>query len=268
MSSLGVDADVNINLEFQDNATSQIDSSTKQINKSWREMRDQQRAVGRQFELNHRTFTQTARSIQFIGNVANRAINIYQAWQLSQIRLNDAQREQRDLQRQLNEAIREGDLQKAADIQADIKKSVEEANRALLDQIAFYILAGTSAAGAAANISKKLLPALAKIGGKTTPKPSSIPSTGGSNVPKGTQIGPQKPKFQLGGAGKVGLGAAGLIAGGLAENIINSDDPLQAIKDFFFSEKLTPETKIIIKVNVNGTEQEQVIDLNNPYVVS
>jgi len=267
MSGLGVDADVNINLEFQDNATAQIDTSTKSINKNWREMRDQQRAVGRQFELNHRSFTQTARSIQFIGSVANRAINIYQAWQLSQIRLNDAQREQRDLQRQINEAIREGDLQKAADLEEDKKKAIEDANRALLDQIAFYILAGTAAAGYAANISKKLIPALAKLGGKTSTTPSNVPTTGGGNVPKGTTIGP-KPKFSLGAGGKVGLGAAGLIAGGLLENVLNSDDPLEAIKEFFFSNKLTPETKIIIKVNVNGTEQVQVIDLNNPYVVS
>jgi len=261
MSIGNLDADVAINLEFNDNATAKVDASTKSINKNWRDMRDQQRAVGRQFELNHRTFTQTARSIEAVGHIANRVVNAYQALQLANIRLNDAQREQRDLQRQINEAIREGDLEKAADLTLDQKKAADEASRAVFDLAFAYVFMGTAIASAAASISRKLLPALAKISGKTGPIPSTTPTAGGANIPKGTGA---KGKFSLGGAGKVGLGAAGLIAGGLAENVLSSDDPIQAILDFFQSRDVSPKIKII--VNVNGTEQ--IIDLNNPYVES
>lgn len=267
MSNIGdLGADVTISLNLQDNASTQLDSSTKNINRRWKEMRDQQRAVGREFEINHRTFTQTARALQTIGNIANRVINVYQAYTLSQIRINDLQRESRDLSRDLAEALASGNIEKATRIQEDIKKNTEETNRALFDQILLYVTMGLVAASAASNISKKLLPALAKIRGSSTVKPSNIPQGGGGNVPKGSKLG-GKGKFSLGGGGKAGLGALGLIGGGLAENIINSDDPVQAIIDFFTKTSIAPDTKIIIKVNVNGTEQEQVIDLKNPYVV-
>lgn len=260
------DADVNINLEFNDNATPEVQRSAKDINRSWREMRDEQRAVGRQFELNHRSFTQTARAIQFVGSAATRMINIYQAWTLSQIRHNETLRRQADLAREINQAIAEGDIQKAVDLQKELADETARANSELLDQYAFFILVASSVAGTAAQITRKLIPALTRLTGKTTPV-SNIPKAGGGNVPKGTGKG----AGGIGTGAKVGIGAGLTVAGLIASDILSSEDPLQRLKDIALDPlnfQGKSENKIIISVNVNGTMQSKTIDLNNPYAVS
>lgn len=104
---MSANADVNIGINATDNATAVVDSATKKINRSWISMRNQQRAVQREFELNHRTLTQTTRILQTVGATVQRLISIYNTWQLLQIRSALSTKNLRDAQRDVNDAFLE-----------------------------------------------------------------------------------------------------------------------------------------------------------------
>ena len=67
MSSIETDADVNIKINAEDNASLVIDESTKRINRSFQQMRIQQRQATREFEVNNRVLTAGGRVLQSFG---------------------------------------------------------------------------------------------------------------------------------------------------------------------------------------------------------
>lgn len=134
-----LDSEVVINLTVNDQATQKIASSTDKINSRFKAMKNEQRAVARQFELNNRTFVATARAIQSVGNIALRGVAVWQAYQIGQIRTANAVKNVRDAQRELNEAMISGDpeeIRKAtedlADANDELAKSISDANIGML----------------------------------------------------------------------------------------------------------------------------------------
>ena len=103
MSSL--DADVNIILNAEDRASPEVANAVKNMNASWRDHLSQQRAVTRSYEIQNKTMFATARAVQAVGSVVNRAISIYNTFTLTQIRLQDAARNSAESITNYNEAV-------------------------------------------------------------------------------------------------------------------------------------------------------------------
>lgn len=265
---MSLDADVNIILNAKDNASDVVNDAVKRINSSYRDMTRQQRSVGQAFELNNRRLFQTMRGIQTVGNMANRMVGIYQAWNIQQIRNADLARDLAEAQRDVNRSIVEFGIGseehvKAMEEEARLKQEIQNANF----QTAFsYIFMATSIVGSVIPAIKKLVPhvrVLNRTMGEGVGAYKS-PTAGLKQT-----IGPNKPKIGIG--GKAALGGLGILGSLIAEDIMSSNDPAKRAQEiildpFNFSGKNT-DNKIIITVNVNGTIQEQTIDLSKPYVV-
>ena len=105
MSLPSTEADVQIILEGQDNASVVIEDAAKRINRQYRTMRNEQRAVERQFEINNRQFVQTGRVLGSMGSIISRVRGVYNTFLLQQIRNEQTARNVRDAQKDLNDAI-------------------------------------------------------------------------------------------------------------------------------------------------------------------
>jgi len=105
MSLPSTEADVQIILEGQDNASVVIEKASKKINRQYRTMRNEQKALERQFEINNRQFVQAGRVMGNIGSIIGRVRGIYNTFLLQQIRNEQTARNVRDAQKDLNDAI-------------------------------------------------------------------------------------------------------------------------------------------------------------------
>lgn len=232
--SSSVDTDVNITINAKDNASSIVDSATKKINKNWKEMHDQQRAVRREFELNNRGLVTTARAIQSVGSMVNRAISLYNTWNIMQIRVQDANRNVYESQQDLNEVLDEygqdsPQFRKALEANQraleDQKKAQDDAKlgmgllvtslaadatRIITDVVPKFktlraVIAGTSAAAAGATATS------AVTGASTTAAGSAAGATTGAVLKNGLKTA---GKTVLNGAVKAGpaMGAAAVVS--------------------------------------------------------
>lgn len=129
-----MDADVKIILSAEDRASAEVETATQRINKQYRELRLEQRAVRGEFELNNRTFVATTRVLNSLGTIVGRAISLWNTYLLSQIRTQDATRNLRDAQADLNEVIAEfgpnsNEYVKALEREKEAQEDLERANR-------------------------------------------------------------------------------------------------------------------------------------------
>ena len=143
MSSL--DADVNIILHAEDRASPEVTNAIKRMSTSWRDHQAQTRAVTRSYEMQNKTMFATARAIQSVGNVVNRAISIYNSFTLTQIRLQDAARNSTEATLNYNEAVArsgEGSPEaiKAADARTQALKAEKEATDQATIGYAFMVI--------------------------------------------------------------------------------------------------------------------------------
>ncbi len=84
-SSAGtVDADVSITINANDNASVKVESAARKINKQWREMRLEQRAVQQSFELSNQKFVATSRVLNQVGSIVGRVQSAFNTYQLTQ----------------------------------------------------------------------------------------------------------------------------------------------------------------------------------------
>jgi len=151
MSSIETDADVNIKINAEDNASLQIDESTKRINKSFNEMRVQQRQVTREFELNNRVLVQGSRAISSLGRVVSRTIAIYNTFQLHQLRLTQAQDRTAESTQNLNDVFLEFGAGREYEEALKRKKKDAEDLKRIQDETALLI--GVTALTAVTTIS-------------------------------------------------------------------------------------------------------------------
>lgn len=284
MSLPSTNADVNIILNGQDNASIIVEDSVKRTNRAFSQMRNEQRAVARQFELNNRGIVSTMRAINTLGNIAQRGIAVWQAWTLSQIRLGDAQRDLRDIQKDLAEAIASGDIEAQTKLREDEADAIERVNQVQNDNILGYIAMGLTIASMASNITTKALPALAKLKNGLTgvntqlkTQPKSATASLGTNTQKSTNTkgtGTKSNKIGgtgLGKVGGIGLGGGLALGGIILDQVSNSDDPVETLKQLILDPlnfKGKKDDKIIINVQVGNEIKQHIIDVNNPYAVS
>ncbi|MFM7796632.1 MAG: hypothetical protein ACKO7N_07695 [Candidatus Nitrosotenuis sp.] len=133
MSSAGIDTNVNIIINAEDNASSVVSSTTQTIEQRFKAHRTQLKAVRMEYELNHRGLLTTMRAMQSVGMVVNRAVSIYNSWNLMQLRIQTANKNLADSQRNLNQIIDEYGMGspehiRALEEEAKMKKEVADAS--------------------------------------------------------------------------------------------------------------------------------------------
>lgn len=206
--------DVLIGLEAEDNASLKIDTATKRINKSFKSMKDEQRAVTRQFELQNQTLVASQRVINVFSQGVNRALTLYNTWNLLSIRVQDSNRNVRDSLRDLNEAYVEfgPDSKQFQDALQNYRDALEDQKNTQRDVMIGYGLMITSIIADTARLTTTALPRLrvfaATLRGLRTPTPpaATAPSPAFPNAGAAAKTTPKttpKGNFLTRNAGKL-----------------------------------------------------------------
>jgi hypothetical protein len=216
MSSIQTDADVNIKINAEDNASLVIDESTKRINRSFNEMRIQQRQATREFELNNRVIVQGSRILSSLGRTVSRTIAIYNTFQLHQLRLTQAQDRTRESTQNLNDVFLEFGV--GREYEEALKRKTQDAEnlKRLQNESALIIgFIALTAVTTVSNIISRTLPLIQKfkagIGVKSAT--AGLGKAGGAGL--ASKIGAGISKFPKAGLPIVGgaLFASDLIGG-------------------------------------------------------
>ena len=234
MSSAGVDTNVNIKINAEDNASGVVNSTTQNLENRFKAHRTQLRMVRMEYELNHRGLITTMRAMQSVGMVVNRAISLYNSWNLIQLRLQTTSKNLADAQRNLNQTLDEfgagsPEANRALEEKTQLEKDMADASR---DAQIQYALMVVSLIADSTRIATSVIPRLAQLRGlirsiNTTRSPVSpaMPSVSG----KGGGIG-----GGLGTAGQIVSGVGGALLG--YEAYQNFMKP-EMSKDPFWAEK-------------------------------
>jgi Mg2+ and Co2+ transporter CorA len=162
---MSVNADVNINIDATTPAVQKVDDATNKINQNWVAMRNQQRAVQREFELNNRTLVRTGRLLNTVGSIVQRVISIYNTWQLLQIRNQLATKNLADAQRDLQDIFVEygGTSREFQDgqrrVQEEHQKMIDLAN----ENIIAYTLMVTAIIAQSGRLVTSVIPKLRSV---------------------------------------------------------------------------------------------------------
>ena len=278
MSSAGtIDADVNITINADDHATVQVESAAKRINRQWREMRLEQRAVQQSFELSNRKFTATARVLGQMGTVMLRLQSVFNTYQLMQIRGQDTARNLAEANRRVTESIIEHGHASQEAIQAQ-EQADEMKRQSEQEGIDRLIGIGTMAGVLATTVGRipgltgaiKTLGNVLKGGkGPGTPKITDFTKGGGGGglggaVSRGLggiggAIGGALGKVPIGGLGAGGIGAGVMFL----SNIPPAGDPIEGYNpDPYGWNKFTGEAGNAFNatVNVFANTSQEIVD--------
>ena len=233
MSSAGVDTNVNIKINAEDNASGVVNSTTQNLENRFKAHRAQLRMVRMEYELNHRGLITTMRAMQSVGMVVNRGISLYNSWNLMQIRTQTASKNLADAQKDVNQAMNEFGIGspeyiRALERQSEATKADADASRDAKIQFALMVV---SLIADSTRIATSVIPRLAQLRGlirsiNRMPVSPAMPSVGG----KGAGL--------IGGLagtlGKIGAGVGGAVIGYEAyQNYIKPE----MNKDPFWAEK-------------------------------
>lgn len=162
MAAIQTTADFVIRAEWEDSASDPLIASTEKINLAWRRVRDEQRSVSREFQVNNREVFAAGRAIQSLSSVLSRALTLYNTWNLLQIRVQDANRNVRDSQKDLNEVFAEfgPDSKEFFDAMEAQKEALEEQQRVQRDTSIGYGLMVASIGAMSGQIITNVIPKL------------------------------------------------------------------------------------------------------------
>ena len=233
MSSAGVDTNVNIKINAEDNASGVVNSTTQNLENRFKAHRTQLRMVRMEYELNHRGLITTMRAMQSVGMVVNRGISLYNSWNLMQIRTQTASKNLADAQKDVNQAMNEFGIGspeyiRALERQSEATKADADASRDAKIQFALMVV---SLIADSTRIATSVIPRLAQLRGlirsiNRMPVSPAMPSVGGG---AGGMIG-----GGLGTAGQIVSGAGGALLGyELYQNYMKPE----MSKDPFWAEK-------------------------------
>lgn len=209
MSAIESEADVSINIRSEDSASLEIDQATKRINKSFSDMRQQQRQATREFEVNNRVLVQSGRVLSSLGRVVSRTIAIYNTFQLHQLRLGQANDRLTATQKDLNEAFLEfGEGRETADIRERMIKEREDMKRLQDETLLIVGLAGLQAVSLVGSVISRILPQVQRLKG-------TVAGIGGGAGVASASRAPVPFVGSTGGSGKLSKVAkgAGILAG-------------------------------------------------------
>lgn len=290
------DYEVNYHLRARDTATPVVDAGTKKILQNYKVLRQEQRSVRAEFELNHRTLVDTANAFRAVGNIASNLTNIYTKYNIMQLRVSDANRRLREAQSDYNRILVENGpgTEEAIRASRELDDAKREATQAQQEQtlgmIGFVFELGTSISLIVSAIPKirelgnsfrrattlaRGLQAATVAAGVTT-----VASTGAAGAATGTTaITGKVGRIGAGGA----LGAAGIFAAVFGQTILDNilaalgDTQAaareqqrvlegQAFQDFISGKSSNvgiTETGRLVDINARGNESLVIIKIIN-----
>ena len=180
--SLEQQADFKITTSWQDNSTQPMISSLEKTNLAWKRVRDETKAVQRQFEVNNRTLVATQRVFHTVNSVLRTGMQIYQTYTLMQIRAQDATRNLADSTKNLNDTIAEFGFnsKEAHDVLQQQKKDAEDLAKTNTDNLVgsiWLVVTAISAVFTAATSAIPRVKQLLSLGRKIIPSKAPIETT-------------------------------------------------------------------------------------------
>lgn len=251
-----VDADVNINLNAQDNASQPIDNSVKNIDRSFVQMRNGMRANERSFYLQHQSVYKLTQVMGSLRTITGAGINVMNTMLLTQIRNQAAAKNLRDALRDQSDAFAEfgPNSREFADSQERVNEVIKEQKDQVVQDTLAWIQMGLY-------LTSTILPVLTKImsrmkGINRTPMMPSV-----SSPPITTT-----PTNNVGGAGRfgiavstIGTGAGIAAVGAIGASAITEGlniQPYQSAKgETWWQENIESLFKPTVVVNINNSSQ-------------
>lgn len=245
--------DVLISMEARDNASQKIDDATTRINKAWKDMRNEQRVVQREFELTNQRLVAFSRVTSTVGYSVNRMLSLYNTWNILNIRVQDSNRNVRDSLRALNDAFVEfgPDSKQFQDRLQDYQDTLKEQERTQRDVMVGYAFMITSMIADSVRITTSIIPRL-RVLSRTIRGIPPIPAAATGAAVAASPAFPAAAGATAAGAAagagiasKVGILAkgSGIVAGGaIGATLIESafpDNPVTRFRD----ETLTPAAR-------------------------
>ena len=180
--SLEQQADFKIITSWEDNSTQPMISSLEKTNLAWKRVRDETKAVQRQFEVNNRTLVATQRVFHTVNSVLRTGMQIYQTYTLMQIRAQDATRNLADSTKNLNDTIAEFGFnsKEAHDVLQQQKKDAEDLAKTNTDNLVgsiWLVVTAISAVFTAATSAIPRVKQLLSLGRKIIPSKAPIETT-------------------------------------------------------------------------------------------
>lgn len=212
-------ADFRITTTWEDNSTQPMIASLEKTNLAWKRVRDETRTVQRQFEINNRTLIATQRVFHSVNSVLRTGMQIYQTYTLMQIRAQDATRNLRDANDDLNDVLAEfgPNSKEYLDALKKQKEAAEDLAKTNSDNLVGSIWLIVTALGSVFTAATSAIPRvkqLLALGGKVGAKvPSKAPVS--TSVPAGKSGGGLGGKF----GGKIGGIGAGIASGALSAGL-------------------------------------------------
>ncbi|HVI41533.1 MAG TPA: hypothetical protein VM577_12850, partial [Anaerovoracaceae bacterium] len=205
-------ADVGIRLTAEDDASATVDSAVTNINNSYKDFISTTRTASREYITNNQTLFELGRTMQSVGRVTDKAISLFNSYNLMQIRISSATQNVADAQEKLAEAIAQygpssSEAEKAG---KDLQKQQEALKKATEDaQIQFALMVASSVAQSGTLISTvipRIVAFTASLREAAVAEAVATAASGGVGGGTLTGIG------SLGKLGKIGAGIG--IAGG------------------------------------------------------
>ena len=208
MTSLEQTADFKITTSWEDNASGPLIRSTEKINMAWKNVRNEQRAVRQEFEINNRTLMATSRVAQSVNSVIRRGVSIFQTYSLMQIRSQDATKNLREEQEKLNEVFIEfgPNSKEYMDQLKDVNSAQEEFAKTTKDNFLGTILLVADAIGSMTVAAIAAIPKIEALNASL--KSSGFLGGKGGKIVKGI--------------GAI-IGSSLLIEGGMTSGALNPD---------------------------------------------
>lgn len=152
------EADVSIILKADDQASSTIDSATKQINDSYRTLTNNARTAGREWINNNSTLYELGRTMTSLHRVTSTAISTWSNYNLIQIRNEQITQRVTDAQEKLAQALASGDPSRIAAAQKEVQIALEDQKKAALEADIQYATMTANMISASGSIITTVIP--------------------------------------------------------------------------------------------------------------
>lgn len=207
-------ADVAIRLTAEDDASATVDSAVTNINNSYKDFISTTRTASREYITNNQQLFELGRTMTSVGRVTDKAISLFNSYNLMQIRIASATQNVADAQEKLAEAIAQygpssSEAEKAG---KDLQKQQEALKKATEDAQIQFALMTASAVAQSGTLISTVIPRIAAFTAslKEAAVAEAVAAAAGGGVGSGTLTG----VGSLGKAGKIMTGL-GIVGGGI-----------------------------------------------------
>lgn len=160
MSAGTTDADVVIHLKADDEASAPIDSATKQINDSYKQLTNNARAAGREWINNNFSLYELGRTMHSVHTITRDATNAWNTYNLIQIRNEQITQNVITAQEKLAQAYASGDPSRIAQAQKDVAVQLDAQKKAAEQAQAAYLTMAVNMISASGTLFSSVIPKL------------------------------------------------------------------------------------------------------------